>query len=202
MARNEQRRQKKLAERKSKRNEEQRAVTRMHSSGLRGQMEAAQHWPVIQSRVASRLWEHGIGEALLVRRGPGGVTAYALFLLDVYCLGVKNVIAHAAPIDVAANWLSGVHERCGPWTDVSPEHVRKLVEESVGYALSLGLAPHRDCPAALLIFGKLDSSQCAKQFAFGRKGKPMYVAGPHDSESRIREILGTLTRTCGPDGFH
>ncbi len=202
MARNEQRRQKKLAIKKSKRREEQRGVARVQSSGVRGQMELAQHWPVVQARVSSRIWEDGMGEALLVRRGPGGMTAYALFLLDVTCLGVKDVIAHAAPDHVAAIWLSGLFERSGPWIDVAPEHVRKLVEGSIGYALSLGLAPHRDCAAALPIFGELESSRCATEFTFGRDGQPYYIAGPHDSQARIREILSTLKRVCGPNGFH
>ena len=202
MARNEQRRQKKLEAKKAKRKDEQRTVARVQSSGMRGGMEAAQHWPVVQARVSAGIQKNGMGEALLVRRGPGGMTAYVLFLLDVYCLGVKDVIAHAAPDHVAANWLSGLFERSGPWIDVPPEHVRKLVESSIGYALSLGLAPHRDCPAAMLIFGDLDSSRCLTEFTFGREGKPNYISGPHESDARIREVLATLKRTCGPDGFH
>jgi hypothetical protein len=202
MARNEQRRQKKLEAKKAKRKDEQQVVARVQSSGMRGQMEVAQRWPVVQARVSTRLREHGMGEALLVRRGPGGMTAYVLFLLDVYCLGVKNVVAHVAPDHVAASWLSGLFERSGPWIDVAPEYVRKLVEGSIGYALSLGLPPHRDCAAAMLIFGDLDSSQCSTEFTFGRDGKPYYISGPHESDARIREILVTLKRTCGPDGYH
>jgi len=202
MTRNEQRRQKKLADRKARRKEEHRMQARVQSSGLRGQMEAAQRWPIVQARVSARIWKNGIGEALLVRRGPGGMTAFVLFLLDVYCLGVKNVIAEVKPDHTAANWLSEFFERSGPWEDVAPEHVRKLVEDSIGYALSLGLTPHRECAEALLIFGDLDSSQCATGFTFGDDGQPHYIAGPHDSAARIRDILATLLRTCGPDGFH
>lgn len=199
MARNEQRRQKKLEAKKSKRKEEQRMVARVQSSGTRGRMEVAQNWPVVQARVSAGLWDHGMGEALLVRRGPGGITAYVLFLLDVYCLGVKNVIAHAEPDHVAARWLSSLFERTGSWVDVSPEHVRKLVEGSIGFALSFGLAPHRDCAGALQIFGDLDSSRCSTEFTFGRDGKPLFIAGPHDSQARIYEILSTLKRTRGSE---
>ncbi|MFM9960516.1 MAG: hypothetical protein ACKV2Q_04750 [Planctomycetaceae bacterium] len=199
MARNEQRRQKKLEAKKSKRKEEQRMVARVQSSGTRGQMEVARNWPVVQARVSAGLWDHGMGEALLVRRGPGGITAYVVFLLDVYCLGVKNVVARAEPDHVAARWLTSLFERTGPWVDVSPEHVRKLVEGSIGYAMSLGLAPHHECAGALLIFGDLDSSRCSTEFTFGRDGKPLFIAGPHDNEARIYEILTTLKRTIGAE---
>ena len=202
MAQNEQRRQKKLEAKKTKRKDERRVVARVQSSGLSGRMEAAERWPVVQARVSAQLWKYGIGEALLVRRGPGGLTVAVLFLLDVYCLGVKNVTACTEPDHVVANWLSRLFEKSGPWIDVSPEHVRKLVEGAMGYALSIGLAPHRDCAAALLIFGDLDSSRCAAEFTFGKDGKPCYIAGPHDNETRILDILTTLKRTCGPNGFH
>lgn len=202
MARNEQRRQKKLADKKSKRKIEQRVVARAESSGIAGGMAAASLWPVTQARIATTLWDDGIGYVLLVRRGPGGLTAMGLFMLDVYCLGVKDVAARIAPDHTISATLARLSEKGYRWIDVSPEHVRKLVEDTLGYALSLGLAPHRDCAAAMRIFGDLESSKCATEFTFGSEGKPLFIAGPFDGPNRITEIVKTLRRTCGPDGFH
>ncbi len=202
MARNEQRRQKKLALKKLKRNEERRIIARAESSGIAGGMALASRWPVVQARVSASLWDQGIGYAVLVRRGPGGLTAMGMFLVDVYCLGVKDVMARVAPDHAISSSLARMSDEGSRWIDVSPEHVRKLVEGALGYALSLGLAPHRDCAAAMSIFGDLDSSQCATEFTFGLEGQPHFIAGPYDSRARIAEILKTLRRTCGPDGFH
>ena len=202
MARNEQRRQKQLEAKRAKRQEEQRVVARAQSSGIAGGMAAASLWPVVQARVSATLWDQGIGYAVLVRRGPGGLTAMATFLLDVYCLGVKDVLARVAPDHSISAALARMGEGGCRWIDASPEHVRKLVEGAMGYALSLGLAPHRDCAAALSLFGDLDSSKCATEFTFGSEGQPCFIAGPYDSHARIVEVLNTLRRTCGPDGFH
>lgn len=202
MARNEQRRQKKLALKKSKRNEERRTIARAESSGIAGGMALASRWPVVQARVSATLWTQGIGYAVLVRRGPGGLTAMGLFLLDVYCLGVKDVVARVAPDYAISASLARMSDNGCRWIDVSPEHVRKLVEGTMGYALSLGLAPHRDCAAALSIFGDLESSKCATEFTFGFEGQPHFIAGPYDRQARIVEVINTLRRTCGPDGFH
>lgn len=202
MARNEQRRQKKLALKKAKRNEERRVIARAESSGISGGMALASRWPVVQARVSATLWDQGMGYAVLVRRGPGGLAAMAMFLLDVYCLGVKDVIAHVAPDHAISASVARVNDNGGQWIDVSPEHVRKLVEGALGYALSLGLAPHRDCAAAMSIFGELESSQCATEFTFGFQGQPHFIAGPYDRQARVVEVLSTLRRTCGPDSFH
>ena len=97
MAQNEQRRQKKLEAKRAKRKDEQRVIARTQSSGIAGGMAAANRWPVVQARVSVTLWDQGMGYVLLIRRGPGGLTAMAMFLLDVYCLGVKDVWAQVAP---------------------------------------------------------------------------------------------------------
>lgn len=202
MARNEQQRQKKLALKKSKRNEKRRVIARAESSGIAGGMVLASRWPVVQARVSASLWNQGIGYVVLVRRGPGGLTAMGMFLLDVYCLGVKDIVARVAPDHAIAAALARMSDNGCRWTEVSPEHVRKLVEAAMGYALSLGLAPHRDCAATMSIFGDLDSSQCATEFTFGFDGQPHFIAGPYDRQARVVEVLNTLRRTCGPDGFH
>ena len=203
MTQNEHKRQRKLlAKRIQRKSAGQRKLARLRLTGIHARMESAASWPVVQARISTTIWTDGIGEALLARRGPNGMTVISVFLLDVYCLGVKNVIARADSELATNKWMSDLFEKAGPWIDVSPEHIRKLVEESIGYALSLGISPHPECATALMIFGDLDSSKCLQQFTFGSEGKPLFVAGPHDNPSRIQTVISTLQQTCGVDGFH
>ena len=202
MARNDQRRQKKLEAKRTKRKEQSRDVARLKSSGIAERMLAGCRWPVTESRISDSLWEEGIGYAVLVRRGPGGTAAMGMFLLDVYCLGVKDVVMRVESEPSISTMLAQFGENGTRWRNVSPEHVRKLVDCSMGYALNLGLAPHRDCAAAMKLFGDIDASQCAVEFVFGCEGKPRYVSGPNDSTARSNAVIDTLQRTCGPDGFH
>lgn len=202
MARNDQRRQKKLEAKRTKRKEQLRDVARLKSTGVGERMLAGCRWPVTESRISESLWEEGIGYAVLVRRGPGGTAAMGLFLLDVYCLGVKDVVMRVEPEHSVSAMLAQLSKKGCRWRNVSPEHVRKLVDCSMGYALSLGLAPHRDCAAAMKLFGDIDASQCSVEFVFGCEGKPRYISGPNDSRMRSKAVVDTLQRTCGPDGFH
>jgi len=202
MARNDQRRQKKLEAKRTKRKEQLRDVARRNSAPAGERMLAGCRWPISESRVSDSLWDKGIGYAVLVRRGHNGMSAMALFLLDVYCLGVKDVVMRVEPDHEISALLQHMGKNATGWINVSPEHVRKLVEQSIGYALNLGLSPHRDCAAAMRIFGDIDASQCSTEFVFGHDGKPLYVSGPNDSISRSHAIVETLQKTCGPGGSH
>jgi hypothetical protein len=203
MALSKHQRQKKLqAKRTQRKVAAQRKLSRMRLTGIHARMESATSWPVVQARVSHTIWKNGLGQALLARRGPNGLTVMAVFLLDVYCLGVKDVITRADPELVAGDWMAKVFSKNGPWVDVSAEHIRKLVEESIGYALSLGIAPHPECATAQLIFGDLDSSKCSQDFTFGRNGKPLFISGPHDNSTRVHSIMSMLRQSCGVDGFH
>jgi hypothetical protein len=83
-----------------------------------------------------------------------------------------------------------------------PSTARKLVEEAVAYAATIGFQPHPDYRKARLIFGDIDASQCDEQFTFGKDGKPYFIGGPYDDMARCRQVINTLQRTCGEGNFH
>jgi hypothetical protein len=59
----------------------------------------------------------------------------------------------------------------------------------------VGFEPHPDFTAARGHLGDLDQP-CA--ITFGRHGRPLYVAGPHDDPIAV---MRTLRSTVGTDGF-
>src|SRR5262245_38696707 len=83
-----------------------------------------------------------------------------------------------------------------------PTCARKLVEGAEAYARDLGFSPHPDYQRARRIFGDLDPTACPTHYTFGKDGKPFFMSGPYDTPARCRKIIDTLTRRCGPEGFH
>jgi hypothetical protein len=128
--------------------------------------------------------------------------AMAAFLLDVYCLGAKNAFYAELDQEKFRELVDGIKESAGPFVDTPPECARKLVEGAVAYAERLGFAPHEDYPPAQALFGDIDAGSCSTDYAFGKDGKPLFVAGPNDTPATIRKIMRTLTDTVGEENFH
>src|SRR4051794_919114 len=85
-------RQKSLEKKAARRKEKKHQIVREETRPVGAQLALAVQFPVLHSWVSESCWENGIGWALFSREFPDGRVAAALFLVDNYCLGVKNVI--------------------------------------------------------------------------------------------------------------
>jgi hypothetical protein len=193
-------RQKNLERRKAKQKQERRELARRNPQSLSVQLEQAATAPLLHCYVMANLWESGMGQVLVSRQLKNGNVAAAIFLVDAYCLGVKNAMALIASRPKYDLDIYGKLAREYALLPLKPECARKLVEGAVRYALDLGFPPHADCRTAKLIFGEVSPDACTEEYTFGRDGKPFFIAGPHDSESRCEQILRTLRQRCGNEG--
>jgi hypothetical protein len=196
------RRQKKLERRQAKVKAKRRELARRESQGLPSRLQQASTAPILHCCVNSEIWRHGIGHVLISRQLAGGTVAFAAFLLDVYCLGVKNAFANITSRTYYDDDLYGKLAAQGPLAKMQPECARKLVEGAVQYASDMGFSPHTDYRTARLLFGGVSTEACTEEYTFGKDGKPLFVAGPHDNSFRCEQILKTLHNHCGPDGYH
>jgi hypothetical protein len=196
------RRQQKLERRMAKQKAERRRTIRRESQGMPVRLEMASAGPILHCCAGASLWKQGIGPVLLSRQLPGGNVAFVDFLVDVYCLGVKDLIMNIAPPAKYRRDLYDKVARQDKLVPLKPECLRKLVEGAVAYALDLGLLPHADYRVAKAIFGDISVEVCTEEFTFGKDGKPWFVNGPYDSPERCRQIINILRERCGPDGFH
>ena len=195
-------RQKKLERRAAKRKEKKHSIVREHNVGLADRMAAAAKYPILHCSIGLALEDQGMGWVLLARELPGGQVAVASFLVDRYCLGVKDTFGEVLPrsefeVKYVRKTRTSLPSRIAP-----PAEARKLLEEVAAYARSLGLQAHADYAKLMLLFGDTDPATSDAKFEFGKDGKPLFISGPHDGPARCREVLAILTNSCGPDGFH
>lgn len=141
---------------------------------------------------------HGIVSVLVAREHRRGKVSVAGFLVDVYCLGVKNALGPKVIDDsdlrsyVRTYFL--VYE--APALAIPIEMARELVRGAVGYARDLGFEPHPDFERTA---GHLGAGEPTGVVRFGQEGKPYFVQGPSDNAPRI---LRTLERSVGEGNFH
>lgn len=203
MALDQRKRQRKVEKRKAKqRVNKGRALAQRRPDDLSVKLtRAAAAAPILHCVTIAEIWDEGIGNVLISRQVSSVQVAFVNFLVDLYCLGVKDVILHVTSPDQYRRQMYGHLEERYELQPLKPACARRLVEGSVDFAAQFGIAPHKDYRIAQLIFGDIDATACEQQFEFGQNGKPFFVAGPYDSERRCREIASKLEASCGPDGY-
>ena len=150
--------------------------------------------------VAANLFELGLGHVVFARFRRGDVEL-GVFLVDVYCQGVKDAFYTRVSEE---RYDTEVLNRLLPAADrktIDPPSARKLVEGAVAYAQGLGLAPHPDYKAGCRVFGGTNAAESTTSFTFGKGGKPFYIQGRYDSFEKALRMMNQLRARCGNDGF-
>lgn len=200
MAADPRKRQKKLEKKAAKRKSKHEVIVKEKHASLAERLKEAARYPILHCRVMKSLWSQGMGQVFLSRELPNGSVAFAVFLVDRYCLGVKDAFYNIAGRFTYDARFRTKHQHL--FEPTSPEAARKIVEGAVAYAQNLGLAPHPEYEKAALLFGDIDPAACPETFEFGKDGKPFFTSGPNDTPARCREVLHNLNTRLGPDGFH
>jgi hypothetical protein len=138
-------------------------------------------WPV---RKDVTYGTDGLVSVLVARRHRYDKVSVCGYLVDVYCLGVKNALGPMLMDDLGlrdfrGEYFSGYD---GDAIAAPVELARELVFGSVEFARGLGFEPHPDLEVAR---GHLGEWTGPSTITFGKDGKPLYIAGPHDNPGSI-----------------
>lgn len=157
--------------------------------------------PIYECLIPQDLFESGIGHIVVSRKLQNENILIAMFLLDIFCLGVKDAFIKEVSLAEYNNIVNTLEED-QTFNSVLPSYVCKLIENLVDYSKNLGFKPHPDYKKTQQIFEGIDINECKEQFAFGKDGKPFYINGPYDDANKIRKILSKLTDKLGASGFN
>lgn len=195
-------RQKKLQRKAQKRKQRISSKSQGQGKGLRP--EKYLEYPILECLVGDSIHRIGMGSVLLARETPYAEVAVSAFVVDIYCLGVKEafftVMKKSDYMTKLKPLLTKTEETQG-LRDSDPAYARKLLKEAQAYAETLGFEPAEDYWRAEKLFGEADVSLCQTEFEFGRDGKPCYIQGPNDDMKTVRYVLQRLQERFGEDGF-
>jgi hypothetical protein len=160
-------------------------------------VEGHPDWPSGDRGDQGEFGPDGLVATLVARTHRYGKVSICGWLVDVYCLGVKDVLG---PRAIVERELPAFVERyfdgyATPPLPAPIELVQQLVWGSIEYARGLGFEPAAGFEASAANLGPLAGERAIQ---FGRDGKPFYVNGPHDDTA---SILRTLTATVGEGNF-
>ena len=121
---------------------------------------------------------------------------FACYLIDYYCLGVKEVVG---PLRVDSNKHTKLIEEYSYLEDmieISLTQAQSIIFGAVEYARKLGLSPHPDWENAKGHLGQ--PAFDLPSIEFGRNGKPFFL---YQSNDDAETIIATLKETVGEGNF-
>ena len=182
------RQQKRLAKQKAKRLAKRSILDRRNSKDPTIRLERADKWPIVQTLVGAQIWNDGIGYLMIARQESEGRLVSAVFLVDVYCLGVKNAFWTAGNREDIEDMIRQM-DQAQRMRAITPACLAKIVKEAIEFAQSFGFPPHPDYRHASILLDGIDPSACPNKFTFGRDGRPFYIQGPNESPAEVKAII-------------
>ncbi|MDX3613054.1 hypothetical protein [Streptomyces europaeiscabiei] len=162
------------------------------------ELSAAPDWARADDEGSGSPEAAGFAQILIARQERASRVTLCGFLVDVYCLGVKDTVG---PQVMGGGSLDAfVHDYYRafdqPPLRIGLEQAQSIVHGGVAYARALGFEPAPDFAQAAVHLG--EPGPAAPRIGFGRQGRPFYINGPRDD---AQKIVRTLERTCGAGNY-
>ena len=157
-------------------------------------------YPIIQCLIPADWRNSGLANVIITREQPDGRIVFGNFLVDIFCLGVKNcfVKANMTKSEYEAKFLAPTEEKMGPFVDCDVALAHAVVYGAVDYARSLGFEPHPDYAKCRSFLEPKERLGSLPYVEFGKDGKPFYISGPNDD---AEYVLETLSQNVGEGNY-
>ncbi len=197
MAQNEKRRQKVLLKKKRKDKDRKSRKSGMidNISSSKSIINKARELPVHECLINPQWKEEGIATIVISRKQVDGKLAYGTFMVDTFCLGLKNTFCNAnITLDEYENTFK---EKMFSMTssikcDIDLAH--QIIYGAIDFARKLGFEPQKDFKLSRYILDELSGKHSSAHLEFGKDGKPFYIAGPDDNAEHIIRKLSMQDR--------
>lgn len=192
--------QKKALAKRTERKAKQKAARAVSTtSPTVGLVRHARSYPLVGCWT-QRNWDRaGLAVVVVARRQPDGHIIFGTFLVDYYCLGVKDAYTRVnVPYSV---FLHDALPHMIPGSDaieITPALAHEIIYGGIEYAARFGFRPHPDFRTAQDVLDPLEQHPRSGTVTFGKDGKPFYISGPHD---KPRMIVDQLVRAVGVGNF-
>lgn len=143
-------------------------------------------FPIEECLINGDWKETGLATVVVIRKhGETGQFSFVSFLVDVFCLGLKNAMTSVEVDEGTVADFIAIYPQ--DFTAIEYEECRGLILGAIDYALNLGFEPHDDWEK---VKGFIENNKPYRvNHKFGKDGKPFYIEGPDDDVKKIMQIL-------------
>jgi hypothetical protein len=134
-------------------------------------------------------WQNcGEVNIIVARRHTSGSYTLGVYLVDTYCLGLKDTFFRF-------NLPEGEYEELKDenFTTTAYEEVHNIIYGAIAYAQDLGINPHHDFSLTQYILEEDTDDVPLIEYEFGMDGKPFLIANSRSEANRYRSIIKKAT---------
>lgn len=147
-------------------------------------------------------WKHN-GEANIIvsRIHANGHYTFGVYLVDLYCLGIKDAFFNFnVDIEIYNKLLDRMEDENK--IKVTYDLVHNIIYAAKEYAEELGFKPHKEFTSVAQFILEEDTEDIELiDIECGYNGKPLYIDAGHESPAQIKQIINQLNQSVGDGNF-
>jgi hypothetical protein len=193
MSRNNARHQKKLMKKRQKdklRKKKQAGSIPFELASPKKMILMARNFPFYECLINPSWKDGGLATVLISRQQPDNNLTFGVFLVDIFCLGLKNTFCN---VDSSIQkYKTDLHGKI--YSEEKPVQcpiplAHHVIYGGIAFAEQFGFKPHKDFKLSQYILDdKADIEPC-EDIEFGKDGEPFFISGPDDNVERIMRQL-------------
>ncbi|GAB1453949.1 hypothetical protein MASR2M47_40050 [Draconibacterium sp.] len=159
--------------------------------------------PIHECWINSDWEESGVANIVIARMHTNGNITFCLYLVDLYCLGVKDSFFQFNIIHAEyKNFLEKLEDKMDmELTEYVLVH--NIILSGVEYAEEFGFKPYKDFTSVTQFMLEEDTDDIELiEIECGKDGKPLYIQGPYENTATANKIIKQLEHIAGKDNFH
>lgn len=158
--------------------------------------ERVRNLPIGKCYINPDWQEEGLAHIIVTRNRAGGNIVYASFLVDTFCLGVKDA---DYVIDFTPKALEDILEHFRKYhamEEIEYDKIHNIIYGAVEFAEEGGIQPAKEFNTASYILSEDTDDIPLIEYDYGRDGKHFLVVSP---EGKERRLIPTLAEHLGED---
>jgi hypothetical protein len=170
------------------------------ASSFGGRIREAARQPILQCLLSENLFKNGVGTVTLIRGVSREQQHIGVFMLDTFCLGVKD--AYFRTVDrQEADCILEIQHQADATAPIAPGEARKLLQDAVAWAAGNGFVAPEEYASLERLFGDVVPAGTNYVARFGHEGRVFYIPGPSESPADIRRRTRLVQSRFGAEAI-
>ncbi len=156
--------------------------------------------PIAECWISSDWKEAGMCSIVVARRHTSGNMTFGIYLVDIFCLGLKN----SNPLfnkpeyeyEDLLDKIFNTHMYGKTQIDYVLAH--NIIYGAVAYAEDLGFKPEKDWALSQMILEEDTEDVALIEVEFGKNGRPCFINGPFDN---VNAVITKLNKSVGEGNY-